>query len=357
MNRRRFIETGAAAAGAATIGGMMTETQAKAAATRRKKGARQNGDIKLGLYSITYGGIWYSGPCLSFEEFVRRAKQYGYDGVELDNKRPMGCPLDIDQRKRDEMRNLLEREGMEIPCVAANNDFSSPIPEHRSCQLLMVKETARLAADLGAKYVRLFAAWPGVPIHNGIGTYDLTRGDFYTFERQFPYATWLDRWVLTRDCLAEAAKYGEEFGVTMLLQNHAPLIRHWKDCYELVAEVDSPWLQVCLDHPIMVSYEHDWVRDAVMTVGDLQKHSHYGGEFYRNSEGKVKMREIETRFGRPVPDYPFYIDLMRETGYEGYFTFELCHPVLGDKKQPMSMAYVDEQAEFGQEFMRDILEA
>jgi sugar phosphate isomerase/epimerase len=336
---------------------MMNDGAAEASPSKRKIRPKQSRDIKLGLYSITYGGIWYSGPCLTFEEFVRRAKQYGYDGVELDNKRPMGSPLDLDQRKRDEMRNLLEREGMELPCVAANNDFSSPIPEHRTCQLLMVKETARLAADLGAKFVRLFAAWPGVPIHNGLGTYELVRGDFYEFQRQFPYATWLDRWVLTRDCLAEAAAYGEEFGVTMLLQNHAPLIRHWKDCYELVTEVDSPWLQVCLDHPIMVNYEHDWVRNAVMTVGDLQKHSHYGGEFYRDEEGKVRMREIETRFGRPEPDYPFYIDLMRETGYEGYFTFELCHPVLGDKKQPMSMAYVDEQAEFAQEFMRDILNA
>ncbi len=65
------------------------------------------------------------------------------------------------------MRNSLAKYGLEIPCVAANNDFSSPVPEHRECQLLMVRETARLAKDLGAKFVRLFAAWPGVPIHEG----------------------------------------------------------------------------------------------------------------------------------------------------------------------------------------------
>ena len=101
--------------------------------------------MKVGLYSISYLGIWYDGPALSFEELVRRAKEYGYSGIELDGKRPLGNPMDLDERARDEMRDILAREGLEIPCVAANNDFSSPIPEHRQCQLLMVRELARLA--------------------------------------------------------------------------------------------------------------------------------------------------------------------------------------------------------------------
>src|SRR5512135_166195 len=115
--------------------------------------------MKIGLYSISYMGIWYDGPALSFEDFVRRARDAGYSGIELDGKRPHGNPMDLDQRQREKMRAVLEKEGMEIPCVASNNDFSSPIPEHRECQLLMVREQARLAADLGAKVVRLFASW------------------------------------------------------------------------------------------------------------------------------------------------------------------------------------------------------
>ena len=101
--------------------------------------------IKVGLYSITYLGIWYDGPALTFSELVQRAKAYGYAGIELDGKRPHGNPMDLDQRTRDEMRNILEREGVEMVCVAANNDFSSPVAEHRECQLLMVRELARLA--------------------------------------------------------------------------------------------------------------------------------------------------------------------------------------------------------------------
>ncbi len=309
--------------------------------------------MKIGLYSISYLGIWYDGPALNFEELVKRAKAVGYDGIELDGKRPMGNPMDLDQRKRDQMREVLEREGMEIPCVAANNDFSSPIPEHRESQLLMVREQARLAADLGAKVVRLFAAWPGVVMRDGIATYDLVRG-YYSFERQFPFATRLERWNFVKDCLKEAAAFGEEFGVVMALQNHAPLIRHWKDCYDLVKEVDSPWLKVCLDLPIMTRLDKEWVERAVRTVGDLQVHTHYGGEFRRDDEGQVVFKDWS--FGRPVPDYAHFIDLMREIGFDDWFCFELCHPLLDEMHQPLGIDYVHEQVELAQEYMRALID-
>ncbi len=59
----------------------------------------KGGKIKLGLYSISYGGIWYKGAALSFDELCKRAKKFGFEGIELDNKRPMGNPMDLDQRK------------------------------------------------------------------------------------------------------------------------------------------------------------------------------------------------------------------------------------------------------------------
>jgi sugar phosphate isomerase/epimerase len=309
--------------------------------------------MKVSLYSISYLGIWYDGPALSFEDFVKRAKTYGYDGIELDGKRPHGNPMDLDQRSREKMRNILAHEGIEIPCVAANNDFSSPIPEHRECQLLMVKEQARLAADLGAKVVRLFAAWPGVAIRQGLASYDLVRSPFYTFERQFPFATTLERWNYVKGCLKEAAAFGEEFGVVMALQNHAPLIRHWKDCYDLVKEVNSPWLKMCLDLPLMTRFDPDFVYLAGITVGSLQVFSHFGGEFYRNSNGTVRQKALE--FDKPLPDYAYFIKLMSEIGFDGYFSYELCHPVVDEQHQRLGLDYVDQQVQLAQEFMKGLI--
>lgn len=353
MDRRKFIETSGAAAGAAMFGGVTSGTIPEMVNSEQKQSGKAK--IKIGLYSITYGGIWYKGDALSFEEMCRRAKEFGFDGVELDNKRPMGNPMDLNQRRRDEMRDALSKYGLDIPCVAANNDFSSPIPEHRECQLLMVRETARLAKDLGAKYVRLFAAWPGVPIHEGIGTYELVRGDYYTFQRQYPFATRLDRYNFVKDCLREAAKMGEESGIIMVLQNHAPLIRGWKDTLDLVREVNSPWLKVCLDLPIFENLNKDYVANAVKTVGALQVHSHYGGEYYRDKDGTVKPLVLEYYANRQIPDYEHYISLMNEIGYEGYFTFELCHQVLKEDHTIAGIEYVHEQVRLAREYMAKII--
>jgi sugar phosphate isomerase/epimerase len=305
--------------------------------------------MKIGLYSVTYMGLWYDGPALSFEEVVKRARDFGYDGVELDGKRHHGNPMDLDRRAREKMRSVLEREGMEIPCVAANNDFSSPIPEHQECQLLMVRELARLAADLGARVVRLFAAWHGVAMRDGRATYDFVRGGFYPFERQYPFATRLERWNLVKEGLKEAAAFGEEFGVVMALQNHEPLIRHWKDVYDMVREVDSPWLKVCLDLPMMTRFDEDFVRQAAQTVGALQVHSHFGGEFLRAADGRVRQNPYE--FEKPLPDYGHFVKLMREIGYDGYLCYELCHPFLDERHEFRGLEAVDEQAKLAREFL------
>ncbi|HIE27007.1 TPA: sugar phosphate isomerase/epimerase [Candidatus Poribacteria bacterium] len=306
--------------------------------------------MKVGLYSITYLGIWYNGPALTWKETLHKAKEYGYDGVEFDGKRPHANPMDWDRKTRDDVRNEAEKLGLELPAIASNNDFSSPVPEHRECQLLMVREQARLAADLGAKVVRLFAAWPGVTFRDGLAHYEEAR---QTWQEAFQNLPRQIRWRLVRQCLKEAAAIGEEFGVVMALQNHAPIIRHWKDCYDLVKEVNSPWLKVCLDLPIMTNYEKEWVRQAALTVGNLQVHSHFGGEFRRDDEGKIQLQSF--RFAQPVPDYAHFIELMKEIGYDGYICFEFCHPTLDENHNPAGIDYVDKHAAMAAEYMRELI--
>lgn len=304
--------------------------------------------MKVGLYSITYLGIWYDGPALTIKEFIHKAKELGFDGIELDGKRPHANPMDLDQRARDEIREECERLGLEIPAIASNNDFSSPVPEHQECQLLMVREQARLARDLGAKVVRLFAAWPGVTFRDGLALYEEARQGW---ERAYPDVPWLERYRLVRDCLREAANFGEEFGVVMALQNHPPIIRHYQDTLDLVREVDSPWLKVCLDVPLLTRQDDKWVRQASLATGELQVHSHFGGEFFRDEEGKVRLKPFG--LGRPLTNYPTFLRAMKEIGYEGYFCFEFCHPAVDESHNPAGIEFIHEQAALALEYMRD----
>src|ERR1051326_2365643 len=120
--------------------------------------------IKIGLYSITYGGVWYRGDALSVEQVIGRARKFGYEGIEIDGKRPHGNPLDMPKARCQNIRKLASDQGIEIYAVAGNNDFSSPIPEHRESQLVYLRELMRMTSDLGAKVVRVFLGWPGVTL-------------------------------------------------------------------------------------------------------------------------------------------------------------------------------------------------
>ena len=87
--------------------------------------------MKVGLYSITYLGLWYRGEALTLPEIIKTAREFGYDGVEIDGKRPHGNPLDWPRARCRELRTLAAGEGIEILGVAANNDFAYPVQEVR----------------------------------------------------------------------------------------------------------------------------------------------------------------------------------------------------------------------------------
>lgn len=164
MNRRKFMVTSLAATTAMAadlsgISGIPGFSNVKIS------------DMKVGLYSITLIGIWYRGKGATLEDVVRSAKKYDYDGIEIDGKRPHGNPLDWPTKRCQELRSFADDQGINIYGVAANNDFSSPIPEHREAQIAYVKELIRMTSDLGAKTLRLFLAWPGVTKHPQLAQY------------------------------------------------------------------------------------------------------------------------------------------------------------------------------------------
>src|SRR3979490_1752222 len=106
--------------------------------------------MKVGLYSITYLGLWYRGQPLTLAEMITAAKKWGYDGIEIDGKRPHGNPLDWPTGRCRELLSPGNGEGLDIFAVAANNDFSNPVSEVREAQICSVRELIRMTANFGA---------------------------------------------------------------------------------------------------------------------------------------------------------------------------------------------------------------
>lgn len=306
--------------------------------------------IKVGLYSITYSGIWYKGRHLTVKDIILKAKALGYDGIEIDLKRPHGFPLDLTEKSRTEIRKFAESEGIEIPAVAGNNSFASPIPEHRENELLMVHEQIRLARDLGAKILRVFAAWRGITLRNEIATYEVAS----EYEKGHNMGSIvLERWNWVRECLKEAAGWAEKYGVVLALQDHIPLMENYRDMLAMVREVGSEYLKCSLDIPCEPCQDDDYVIKSVKETGALQIHSHFGGEWTKNSAGEIILKHP---LNVKPTNYPVFIKALKESGYNGYINYEFCHPAL-ENHQPAGIEYIDKQAEYALEYMKNLIQS
>jgi sugar phosphate isomerase/epimerase len=299
---------------------------------------------RLGLYSITYLGVWYRGGALTLEQVVDRARQFGYDGVEIDGKRPHGNPLDMPPARCRELRRYAADRGIDLYAVAANNDFSSPIPEHREAQLVYARELIRMTADLGASLLRVFLAWPGVTLlPEGGGRYDIAKSAWHHIHEPFAEE---QTWEWCRDGLAETARYAGELGVTLALQNHAPVVRGYRDCLRMIREVDSPHLKMCFDARLERSLDAAAIERAIEEVGPLQVLSHYGGEYECDSAGiHVKPDEHSEAAVRGL----------LAIGYRGYIGFELCHPLPVVDGSTVGIDFVDRNARLAAEYMKDLI--
>jgi sugar phosphate isomerase/epimerase len=310
--------------------------------------------MKLGLYSITYLGIWYRGEALTLPELIKTAKRFGYDGIEIDGKRPHGNPLDWPARRCRELRSIADGEGIEIHAVAANNDFSCPASEVREAQVAYVCELIRMTADLGAKHLRVFLAWWGVTQHPRLASYDIMENLWPIVHQKFSAE---EIWGWCREALAECARYAADAGVTLALQNHRPVIKDYPDVLRMVGEVNSPHLKVCLDAPLMLDKRGKAMSDAAHTVGPLQVLSHFGGEFERRPDGSIRGFERNDGVieGETNHYYRDFVAAMREINYQGYLSYEVCHQLPVVNGQTVGVEFADQNAQLAAEFMRNLI--
>lgn len=275
--------------------------------------------MKAALYTVTYSGVFYDGPHLELKDIFPRVAELGYDGIEIGAKRPVASPMDLDNEARKKVKSFGSSFGLEIPCVAGYSDFSSGVPEHREMQMLMLLETIRLAHDLEAPYVRIFAAWSGITLRNGYGVYEICR----TYYNQ-PDVTHLEKWQWARECIQEASVWAEKYGVILALQNHSPVTNTIEQTLEMIKEVDSPWVKACIDAPLLTNQSDEYIHNGLMRTGDLQVWSHFGG-YEETPDGKISE---ETDKGTKIVNYPAFFQGLRDIGYQGYIAYEGCSPVL-----------------------------
>jgi sugar phosphate isomerase/epimerase len=305
--------------------------------------------MKIGIYSITYRGVWYQGKAIDVFSLLRLAKQQGWEGVELDAERPHAAPMDLSHDDRKRLRDLSEELAMPISAISPNCDLSSPVPVQREAMICYVRECIKLAQDVGAPLCKIFAAWRGITLHDGLATYDET----YNYNQ---YGFWKkDRRQFVVESLKELCRYAEDYGVTLAMQNHGPdIVNSYEDVLELIDNVGSSRLKGCMDMNIEIDPESaERARAMVKASGPLLVHSHFNAEFRRKPDGEVELAGggyWDDRFWKRKVAYPAYVEALVASGYKGYIDWEYCHPAT-DKGKPAGIDYVHNQTAMALEYM------
>jgi D-psicose/D-tagatose/L-ribulose 3-epimerase len=306
--------------------------------------------MKIGMYSITYRGVWYKGKALDIYSLMRFIKKEGWEGVEFDTERPHAAPMDLmgDDRKR--LRDLSGELDLPISAISPSCDLSSPVPIRREAVICYVRECIKLAHDVGAPICKIFAAWRGVTIHKGLASYDLTYGSD-------PYPFWKDdRKGLVVESIKELAKTADDHGVVLALQNHGPdVVRGYKDVLSLIREVRSPAFKACIDlcneeKPGIESPEY--AAKVVKETGKHMVHSHFNGEFKRNADGGIEIA-YDDFFKDRKPAYGAFVDALVRSGYEGFMNWEFCHPAK-ERGKPAGIDYVHRNTSLALAYMKKL---
>ena len=146
-------------------------------------------------------------------------------------------------------------------------------------------------------------------------------------------------------------------GVTLALQNHKPIIKDHHDVLRMVREVNSPHLQICLDAPLLPDKSSEAMGEAARAVGAKQVMSHFGGEFDRNPDGSIngvdRIDGVIT--GQTNQYYRNFVRAMREIGYRGYISYELCHQLPVVNGETVGIEFAHKNAQLAAEFMREII--
>jgi sugar phosphate isomerase/epimerase len=279
--------------------------------------------MKFALLSVSYSGLFYDGPALSIEQQIRKARALGFDGLAVETKRPVAFPLDLTKADRARIRQAAAEEGIALCAVESMSNFTSRYMEERENNLAMMRTVLDLAADLGVGLVKVFAAWPGlVNDEEAVAMYAAYERGLH-YKRLYPPD--LRRWQRAADGIREVAGWAADLGITIVLQNHAPVTTPgYEDALAMVREIDRPNLKLCLDAPLFYERQSDaYVREAVRECGALIAHTHYGAWNFRETKDGEIVQGPAPSFGGPI-NYEAFVPALHEIGYTGYLASEYC---------------------------------
>ena len=272
--------------------------------------------MQLALFSISYAGFW-GQDSLDQQQIIRRARELGFNAVVLAGKRPHLSPLDTDERLLEALVREFRDAGLACAAVAAYTDFGGSVAAEvpfLEMQIAYVESLCRMGRQLGASVVRVFSA--------------------YEVAGQNPQNIW--RQAVT--CLREVCDRAAAYGFNVAIQNHHDIGLHTAALLELLADIDRPNAKLGFDawSPALRGEDlYEAARTAaphtvLTTNADYVRlpRFRYRPELV-NYEIAIPDMVRAVPFGTGFIDYEAFFRGLRDGGFNGTATYEMCSPIRG----------------------------
>ena len=276
--------------------------------------------VKTCLHSVSYMGIWRGQATLTVDEFLLKAKELGFDGVMLAAKRPHVSILDYDDAGRQKLKARIKELGLELVCLAGYCDFTAGVDKagipNVEIQATYIGELARLAKDIGTSMVRIYTGYerPDVP-----------------YDKQYSMVV---------EGLQMAGKLAAKYGVTLAIQNHHDIALHHDAMKWLLDEVNLPNVKAAFDcwSPTLEGLTPEEIKEAIYTMkpyivhtttADYKELPRYTYELNHTNYVRRESQMRAVPIGEGFLDYKTFINTLKEIGYQGYITYEMCEVLEG----------------------------
>lgn len=276
--------------------------------------------VKTCLHSVSYMGIWRGQATLTVDEFLLKAKELGFDGVMLAAKRPHVSLIDYDDDARKKLRARIKELGLELVCLAGYTDFTAGVDKpgipNVEIEAIYVGELAKLAHDLGTSMVRIYTGYerPDLP-----------------YDKQY---------AMVVEGLRMAGNIAAKYGITLAVQNHHDIALQHDAMKWLLDEVNLPNVKAAFDcwSPTLQGLSPDDIKKAIYimkpyivhtTTADYKELPRYKYEHNQTNYLKQESQMRAVPMGKGFLDYKTFINTLKEIGYQGYISYEMCEVLEG----------------------------
>jgi sugar phosphate isomerase/epimerase len=269
------------------------------------------------LFTVSFAGFWGQHK-LSLPESLHKASELGYPSIELMGKRPHLSVLDVSPAEARDLRHLADDLGLKVGTIAAYTNFTGGLESRDvpfvEMQLAYVKRLAELAEVLGAGIIRVFTGY---------------------LTDKVPYHT---QWNMCVDAVREAAGIAANYGVALGVQNHHDISVSAESYEDFLNDVGHPNCKAMFDAWSIALQDADlyyWAkrlapRSIQTTVADYVKHPRYHLIAETSNYERLPVDGLRAcPMGEGFIDYASFFRGLKEGGFDGYVSYEMCWPLLG----------------------------